>query len=575
MLLDMQIYMPTQDPLARKDAAFTPRQIKKWIKTLPVVDLDSISKQAHQLIYKSNRLTYSPKQRLISIDLLQPLAKKLLDHQRRFLACQAFPLSPGASEIYALQQSLNAEIAIAYKIIIAAAMQGDVRLDQKKLLHCLYKAMSYLQRQYTACLLMYQQLPSTIWHDICQLYRVAEHYKIHNKSVYDENKDCKHSIINIFKHLCSLTLISFNQLRQGEADKVNRFLEQHYELIQITRDIDSLAGEYIYIANLATGKQPTYYIAREMPISAENRFIGYAALAEKLTESTQKFAQSVSYYLQSSDELDPELAGRLITMIGNPNQRGKKRLRANQSVHAVIGLTKIIQTMTAKNQPASEGSGATDEKESFSIDSLSLLPIEESATGNSPAPLYSAADETLSDIWNPFTLEDAANTKKTDGSDTAASMDEWHVENFSPGGFCLHYKSTGICTTRVGEIIAIRGKHKDLDELEWRAGIIRWMQGLRNQEHKIGVELFGAECGCISAYDKDNSHNEYQGLLLKRTLKDTKGYSVLLPARIDLDSEEIIIRGNTNERTVKLGRALEKTSCFTHIEVTKIFSNKQ
>ena len=53
MLQDMQIYMPTQDPLARKDAAFTPRQIKKWIKTLPVVDLDSISKQAHQLIYSS------------------------------------------------------------------------------------------------------------------------------------------------------------------------------------------------------------------------------------------------------------------------------------------------------------------------------------------------------------------------------------------------------------------------------------------------------------------------------------------------------------------------------------------
>ena len=579
MLLDMQIYMPTQDPLAQEDIAFTPRQIKKWVKALSLIDLDSTSKQAHQLISKSNRLTYPTKQRLASIDLLLPLTRTLLDHHRRFLTCQTFPLSPNANEIFQLQQSLNSELAIAYKIIISEVVQGDAKLDQKKMLHCIYKAVSHLQQQYISSLLMYQQLPSDIWHDICQLYRVAEHYGVHNTLINDNGKKQKNSIINIFKHLCSLTLISFNQLRQGEADKVNKFLEEHHELIEITHNTNTLSGEYIYIANLATGKHPTYYIPRELPISTENRFIGYASLVSKLAESTKKFAQSTSYYLQSSDELDPELASRLIAMIGNPSQRHKKRVKADQSVRAIIGLTKIAQTMTSKNEPEHKNSL---EESSFAVNSLSLLPIEQSVNRTSPSVLDKPAHETLNDVWNPFAVHNTVDMDKITDPETkqkyssiVATLDQWQVENFSAGGFCLHYKADGICTTRVGEIIAIRDENKSLETLQWRVGIIRWMQGLRNQEHKIGVELFGAECACITAHNKNNSRNEYHGLLLKRIIKNSKSYSLLLPVKSDLDSREIIIKGTSSQRTVMLGRTLEKTSCFTHIEVIKIFSKQQ
>jgi hypothetical protein len=98
------------------------------------------------------------------------------------------------------------------------------------------------------------------------------------------------------------------------------------------------------------------------------------------------------------------------------------------------------------------------------------------------------------------------------------------------------------------------------------------MQGLPNKEHKVGVELFGAECACISAFNRDSSNNEFQGLLLKRILDNSKSYSLLLPANSNLDSREIVIKGANSERTVMLGRTLEKTSCFSHVEVIKIFS---
>lgn len=578
MLLDMQIYMPSQDPLAPQDIAFTPRKIKKWIKETPLTDLDVTSQQLHELIAKSNRLTFPTKQRLSCVDILQPLAKDLLNHTRKFLACQTFPLSPRAKEIYQLQQSLNAEFSIAYKIIVLDAVQGETSLDNKKMLHCVSKAIFYLQQQYLSCILMYQQVPANLWHDICQLYRVAEHYDIHTQQVRHETLDKKLSVEDVFKHLCALTLISFNKLRQGEAVKVSAFLEQNQELIDIQAHVENIAGDYIYIANLATGKYPTYYIPREMPISTENRFIGYSLLVKKLGESTKKFAQSYSYYLQSSDELDPELAGRLIEMIGAPSKRSIKRIKSKQTVRAIIGLDKVVYAIN----PANESSKDTTAENSFAVNSLSLLPIEESISSkNSPALLKSSPTETLSDVWNPFSPRKAAPKVSDDASDETSTstqkimnLDNWHVEDYSAGGFCLHYDAEGICTTRVGEIIAIRDQRKDKLSSLWTIGVIRWMQGLPNQGHKVGIELFGAECSCITASHKENSHQEYPGLLLKRAYQEKKSYSLILPANKQFDAREIILKGANSQRTVMLGRTLEKTSSFIHVEIVKIFRNE-
>ena len=577
MLLDMQIYMPSQDPLAPQDIAFTPRKIKKWIKDTPLTDLDAASQQLHELIAKSNRLTFPTKQRLVCVDLLQPLAKNLLDHLRKFLACQTFPLSPKAKEIYQLQQELNAEFSIAYKIIVLDAVQGDVSLDNRKILHCVSKAILYLQQQYLSCILIYQQVPANLWHDICQLYRVAEHYEIHKLAVKDEVLDKKTTIEDIFKHLCALTLISFNKLRQGEAEKVSRFLEQNQDLIDLTNNAESIAGDYIYIANLATGKSPNYYIPREMPISSENRFIGYASLVNKLAESTKKFTQSYSYYLQSSDELDPELAGRLIAMIGSPSKRSIKRIKSKETVRAIIGLSRVVQAIN----PIVEQSDEVTSENSFAVNSLSLLPIEESITKNSPTLLSTSPTETLSDVWNPFAVQKTAAQNDVDkkiNSDQhpaqkVMSLDNWHVEDYSAGGFCLHYDAPGICTTRVGEVIAIRDQKKNRQPAHWTIGVIRWMQGLPNQGHKVGVELFGAECSCITASNKENSHQEYPGLLLKRAYQEKKSYSLILPANKQFDAREIILKGANSQRTVMLGRTLEKTSSFIHVEIVKIFRN--
>ena len=569
MLLDMEIYMPSQDPLAQEDFALTPRKVKQWIKSAPLADLEKASTEIIELIARSNRVTFPSKQRFASLDLLIPVCQSLLDQHRKALSHQNFPLSKKAEKIYNFQQSLISELAVAYKIIVAEAVHGDTSLNQKKLLLALFRSVSYLQQQYIRSVLMYQGISETIWPDICQLYRVAEFYDFQNRIIQDKELDEKTTISNIFKYLCSLTMISFNKLRQGEASQIVKFLNKNSGLIEIQSELESINEEYIYIANLATGKTPTYYIPRELPISSENRYVLYSHFVNKLSELKQKYGQSHSYYLQSDDEIDPDLANRLIDMIGKPTKRSKKRLKSDQNVRAIVGLDQILKTLNPSHNapdPLAENS--------FILHSMSMLPLEEKVEmiiddDNE----VDDAPQSLSDVWESFTsdkkTEDDENESPEENINTSDNG-TWKIENYSAGGFCLTYDTNGSCKTRVGEIIAIRDTNHADQTIQWLTGTIRWMQSTPQQSNRLGVELFGAECAFITAQSKNKNSTEYQCLLLKRIENHEKKFSLLAPSRVSFDSNDIVLYGKKSERKAILGQTLEKTSSFTHLEILEI-----
>ncbi|MEM8843420.1 MAG: hypothetical protein AAGB35_00065 [Pseudomonadota bacterium] len=576
MLLDMQIYIPSQDPLAHEDFALTPRKVKKWIKSASLADPQKASTELIELISNSNRVTFPSKQRYASLEILAPICKSILAQHSKSLSHQTFPLSGNAVKSHNFQQSILAEIAISYKIIIAEAVHGDNSLNQKKLLLSLFKAICCLKQEYVSSLLTYQKISENIWPDICQLYRVAEFYDFQNRVVQDRELSEKTTIANIFKYLCSLTMISFNKLRQGEASAIIKFLNKNCQLIEIQSNLETFTEDYIYLANLATGKPPSYYIPREVPISSENRFVLYSLFINKLSELKQKYVQSHSYYLHSDDEIDPDLANRLIEMIGKPTQRSKKRLKSNQKVKAIICLDKILETLNPEQDepdPLAE--------DSYILHSMALLPIEEkskiifdeSKTGDSQCLDIS---QNLSDIWEHDSELNSKNEqpeeiKNNDANETGT----WKIDNYSSGGFCLTYDTDGSCKTRVGEIIAIRDTNNADQTIQWLTGTIRWMQCDPQHSNRIGVELFGAECAFITIHTNNNDSTKYHGLLLKKIEDNEKKFSLLVPTRVSFDSNDIVIRGKKSERSAILGQTLEKTSSFTHFEILEIATQNQ
>ena len=277
MLLDMQIYMPSQDPLAEEDSALTPRNVKQWIKTAPLANLKMASSELIELLAKSNRVSFSSKQRFASLDYLIPTCQSFLSQYRKLLSHQTFPLSEVAEEVYCFQQSLLSELAIAYKIMIAEAVHGDKSLSEKKLFLCFFRSIFYLKQQYICSVLTYQKVSDTIWPDICQLYRASDFYDFNNRTFHDKDIGEKTEIENTFKYLCSLTMITFNKLRQGEAKKLVKFLNKNCNLIETQKELESI-NRGLYLCRQPGDREipPTYYVPRELPISSENRFILYS-----------------------------------------------------------------------------------------------------------------------------------------------------------------------------------------------------------------------------------------------------------------------------------------------------------
>ena len=576
MLLDMQIYMPSQDPLAGDDSALTPQNVKQWIKTAPLANLKIASTELIELIAKSNRTSFPSKQRFASLEYLIPTCQAYLSQYSKLLSHQTFPLSETAEDVYCYQQALLSELAIAYKIMIADAVNGDKSLSEKKLFICFFRSIHYLKQQYICCVLNYQKVSDTIWPDICQLYRASDFYNFNNRTYHDKAIGEKTEIENTFKYLCSLTMITFNKLRQGEAKKLVKFLNKNCNLIETQKELESITEDYIYVANLATGKSPTYYIPRELPISSENRFILYSHFVNKLSELKQKFVQSHSYYLNSDDEIDPDLANRLISMIGQPTQRNKKRLKSNQKVKAIVGLEQIISTLDPNKSEDAEDPLAENSQILYN---MGLMPLEKKASS-----IFQQIDmneytdkendqetQNLSAIWEPFSMEDLTDDKipKPDSpKDKNAGI--WRIDNYSSGGFCLNYDSDGSCRIRVGEIIAIRDINHADQTIKWLTGTIRWMQSSPRESSRIGVELFGAECALITAQCKEENSAEYQGLLLKKIIDQKKKFSLLVPTRVSFDTNDILLHGKKSQRNAILGQTLEKTSSFTHFEIIEI-----
>ena len=99
MLLDMQITMPSQDPMAEQEFSLASRKVRKWIEALPYIDQNVAAKQFYDGLRRSNRQAYETKQRLAAIELMRPVARVFLKEQRKYLVAQPFPLSKKANEL--------------------------------------------------------------------------------------------------------------------------------------------------------------------------------------------------------------------------------------------------------------------------------------------------------------------------------------------------------------------------------------------------------------------------------------------------------------------------------------------
>src|SRR5476649_2204011 len=107
---------PTQSSLSFCDT--TPRDMKRWISTLPKANLGETARQLYQGLTELNQLVTPSENRLQLLELLRPEVYYVCKHLERHFLHQAIVLDERSRKIANLCQALQSHLAIGYKQIV-------------------------------------------------------------------------------------------------------------------------------------------------------------------------------------------------------------------------------------------------------------------------------------------------------------------------------------------------------------------------------------------------------------------------------------------------------------------------
>lgn len=545
MLLDTQITMPSQDPMAEQEFSLASRKIRKWLNALPYINQNIAATQFYDGLRRSNRQTHITKQRLIAIEIMRPVAREFLKEQKKYLVQQPFPLSKKATEVLKLQQNILGELAIAYKIIIQETINRDIQLNSKKLIGCIHHAMFYMLEQYITLSQVYSEPPKGYWQDYCQLYKMAEQLELNSIPVKTENNSNtdKSSVNCLFKQACLLSLANLHSFGHGEAEKIAAYLNSKSQLISLSDIKSPNEDDNIYFVNLALNKQPRLVHCEDLPISSQNRYLDASKLINELCNFSSNKNENLN--LLSNTHLHESLAKRLLNKIAYISERSEKRTASSHSkLSVVIGLREAINILV---KPISD--------------------TENSSTGSHPR------NDEYTNAWNwvghgnpinESNLTTSLGLNKQSEINIDPIVQAWEISNESNGGYCIRSDNSSDYQAQVGDLVLLRLNDNPNDG--WQVGIVRWMQSSDEKGVKIGIETLKGKIMPIKVVDSHFAVNKYKGLehilqLCQNTTSDTEITFIAPPNSIEMGESLDIFLDGKNE-TIYFQKAIERTISF-------------
>jgi len=555
----------------------TPRQVKKWLNDLPLINMGETTKAFYSELKQLNRIDLPARQRFEVMELLRPTGRIVLDYLSKHLVARSLPLPPKSQKIGQLSSAITMELATGYKLILRDVAQKKEKLDARRLTTALHRALRYLGDAQLLSARVYTSLPAAIWNDINQLYVFAEKNGLTDREIKDDQyvTMSKSSINTVYKQLCLFAISRPETLHLGEAQKLSGFYEQAADLAGLSNApvLDSHQG--VFVVNLLSNEMPQYLLIEKLSSSAANRYLDLKRLQEDL--SNQIKGQNTNAWHIASDKavLSFDLARRLIQTWNNSGKRRFGRATSEDTITAAIGLGTIYQaieedanTVSAKGQTEEKPTELSlqtvpDEREVFDYWNE---PIDHNDTlAGQPANVWDlvSSGATLSDIYAENQKKEIEKRLTLNRPD---SWQEWKIINTSAGGYCLLWQAREPSRAQVGELIGLR--EKEGASHEWRIGTIRWMIYLEKRGLEIGVSLLAPKTLLIQIDKVNNKRMQkdvfpIKALMLPGIKTIQQQPTLILPSNLFVPGDDLSFTLFGKEMRVILSNKTLFTSTFT------------
>ncbi len=569
-----------------------PRHIEQWINGLPRADIGEMARLVYKGLHELNRVKVPDSDRFQIAELFREPVQHLAMTLKKHYIGLPFPLARKKQRVALLARELQAEMAIAYKIVIEHKLANGVsRLDHKVLGQAIHRALYYLSQVLLRCYQIYIPPPNNVWREIHRLYLYAQETNLHATVI--KNQIGEHSfdstIASLYKQLLLLSLAGPYRLRQSDIETINTMLVD-WELFAVINEIIDPEQQTGMCSLNLNGDDPPGYLTLCSDLNINYcRVLDTAPLIEVVG---QHIVAGIPVHapgaLGRTNKLSVELLRRLVLTWGGMAKRNFSRATKNSNILVTLGLGTLhhfihdalhqethdriiddIDTATAPVTPA-----------------LDLVPLDSAMGKHAHAksrlagkPVYGVHHVTSkkNDPWNPLVqLQTTHGVRPPGAGDAAAAPIQYHFHicstvNESAGGFCLVWlpvegtDNAGL-SALVGELIGMQ-EMDEPNKSRWSIGVVRWMKSRDGKQLELGIQkLAPYAIAAAVRQERTGKTRTFQPALVLPEIKNADQPVTLIAPNVYDAGDTLSLSIDSDKKTIQITKVLETTGAFAHYQ---------
>ena len=247
--------VPTQSSLSFCDA--TPKDMKRWIATLPKANLGEMARQLYQGLGELNQLLTPSDNRMQLLELLRPEVFFVCRHLERHFLNQSVVLEERPRKVANLCQALQNHLAIGYKQIIARVAVKLTKDRISLLTTALQRALSCLNGPLIRANQLYCPVQDGLWLEMHQIYQIARQHQLQNVPVADSlaHNTQAMSVEQTYTVALLMGCSRCNQMRQHNIGKLAEALDAWSAMVTLQQPLTS---DSLYAVSPGTDTAPRY-----------------------------------------------------------------------------------------------------------------------------------------------------------------------------------------------------------------------------------------------------------------------------------------------------------------------------
>ncbi|MCQ3000101.1 molecular chaperone [Pseudomonas syringae] len=557
----LRVPAPTQSSLTFCEA--TPKDLKRWISTLPKANLGETARQLYQGLTELNQLLTPSENRLQLLELLRPEVHFVCKHLERHFLNQAVVLDERPRKVANLCQALQNHLAVGYKLIIERVSSRLSRDRIPLLTTALQRAIQCLNGPLIRANQLYCPVQEGLWLELHKIYQIACEHQLQNLPVADEQAIHSRSLTVEQTYTIALLMgcSRCNQMRQLNIGRLADVLDAWSPFVRLQSPTDETS---LYALSARQDKPPLY-----KSLFAEDQHPTLLGL------NTQTLAAMITRYLETPVDqraqspllvpqgFPPDLLEHLATAWGDVAERTFQRTPGQGTLNLCIGMSALHFYLGGKRSFSDMLQVPATKAAEFS------LQVVDDKADDPWASAFDTQRGNTSALMLPYE-EIQYEQPDADGVDAASNAQQTfptfdlNIVNHSPGGYCLAWPKEVPQQLQAGELVGIQ----DDAGQGWSVAVVRWVRQVRSGGTQMGIELiapFAQPCGLQVVRPELNS--PYMRSLLLPEIRAIEQPATILAPRLPFkEGNNVMINIAGEEHRGLLGHQRTSSGSYNQFE---------